>query len=261
MRPTRSSAIPRSGRSTTNSDLAGRSTSSGSAPVARGRIRSKAANEHFRYQTVSPERPREHVRQQRSLQRLLPAVLRWRRGRPDAFTTTRARRRVARRGQDVEGDAEISLEDAFPRFDAHGRSELVGRSASRRGQDPSRDPRWRPGAGHGQGSSGRGGGPRGDLFIRVHIRPHPAFTRSGDDLKTSGCRCHWPRPSRAHRRSSTLRGTTGAALDFGRHAERGPAEAPRTGDAAPQGGWRGRPDRHRGRAAATSDAGAAARLG
>ena len=34
----------------------------------------------------------------------------------------------------------------------------------------------------GQGSAGRNGGPRGDLFIRVHIRPHPVFTRSGDDL-------------------------------------------------------------------------------
>jgi DnaJ-class molecular chaperone len=34
----------------------------------------------------------------------------------------------------------------------------------------------------GQGGSGRGGGPRGDLFIRVHIKPHPVFTRHGDDL-------------------------------------------------------------------------------
>jgi DnaJ-class molecular chaperone len=34
----------------------------------------------------------------------------------------------------------------------------------------------------GQGSPGRGGGPRGDLFIRVHIRPHRVFTRTGSDL-------------------------------------------------------------------------------
>ena len=32
---------------------------------------------------------------------------------PEGFTTGRARRRVARRGEDVEGDAEISLEEAF----------------------------------------------------------------------------------------------------------------------------------------------------
>jgi molecular chaperone DnaJ len=34
----------------------------------------------------------------------------------------------------------------------------------------------------GQGEPGRNGGPNGDLFVRVHVAPHPVFGRSGDDL-------------------------------------------------------------------------------
>ena len=34
----------------------------------------------------------------------------------------------------------------------------------------------------GQGEPGRNGGPTGDLFVRVHVNPHPFFGRSGNDL-------------------------------------------------------------------------------
>jgi len=34
----------------------------------------------------------------------------------------------------------------------------------------------------GKGEPGPGGGPPGDLFIRVHVKPHPVFTRDGDNL-------------------------------------------------------------------------------
>ena len=34
----------------------------------------------------------------------------------------------------------------------------------------------------GEGEVGPGGGPAGDLYIEVHERPHPVFTRDGDDL-------------------------------------------------------------------------------
>jgi molecular chaperone DnaJ len=34
----------------------------------------------------------------------------------------------------------------------------------------------------GQGGQGRDGGQPGDLFIRVHVQPHPVFRREGDDL-------------------------------------------------------------------------------
>lgn len=35
----------------------------------------------------------------------------------------------------------------------------------------------------GRGHEGRGGGPRGDLYVRVKVGPHPIFERSGKDLK------------------------------------------------------------------------------
>jgi molecular chaperone DnaJ len=34
----------------------------------------------------------------------------------------------------------------------------------------------------GRGGPGRVGGPPGDLFVRVHVDPHPLFGRAGDDL-------------------------------------------------------------------------------
>ena len=103
-------------------------------------------------------------------------------GEPDVGTSSRGRRRVARRGQDVEGEAEISLEEAYS-----GAALTVDMSSA---EGPRRVEVKIPAGIHegarvratGQGSPGRGGGPRGDLFIRVHIRPHPVFTRHGDDL-------------------------------------------------------------------------------
>jgi curved DNA-binding protein len=35
----------------------------------------------------------------------------------------------------------------------------------------------------GKGAAGRGGGPPGDLYLLVHLRPHRRFRREGDDLQ------------------------------------------------------------------------------
>ena len=34
----------------------------------------------------------------------------------------------------------------------------------------------------GKGAAGERGGPSGDLYVRVHVKPHPVFGRSGSDL-------------------------------------------------------------------------------
>ncbi|MBC7337907.1 MAG: J domain-containing protein, partial [Clostridia bacterium] len=34
----------------------------------------------------------------------------------------------------------------------------------------------------GEGAPGIGGGPRGDLFLKIKVLPHPIFERKGDDL-------------------------------------------------------------------------------
>jgi len=92
------------------------------------------------------------------------------------------RRAAARRGADVEGEAEISLEEAYG--GTTRTVELGGPGRSRRVEVriPAgiRDgARVRAG---GQGSAGQGGAAAGDLYVRVRIRPHPFFTRHGDNL-------------------------------------------------------------------------------
>jgi molecular chaperone DnaJ len=37
----------------------------------------------------------------------------------------------------------------------------------------------------GQGEVGPGGGPAGDLYVEMHVEPHPTFTRHGNDLHTT----------------------------------------------------------------------------
>ena len=37
----------------------------------------------------------------------------------------------------------------------------------------------------GEGEMGIAGGPRGDAYLRVHVRPHPAFERDGLDVKST----------------------------------------------------------------------------
>jgi DnaJ-class molecular chaperone len=88
-----------------------------------------------------------------------------------------------RRGGDVEGEAEISLEEAF-----RGTTrtlELTSGSGSRRVEV--RIPAGiKDGAkvrATGQGSPGPDGGAAGDLLVRVRLRAHHTFTREGDNLR------------------------------------------------------------------------------
>jgi curved DNA-binding protein len=88
-----------------------------------------------------------------------------------------------RRGGDVEGEAEISFEEAF-----RGTTrtlELTGPSGNRRVEV--RIPAGiRDGAkvrASGQGSPGGDGGAAGDLLVRVRLRPHHTFTRDGDNVR------------------------------------------------------------------------------
>ncbi|MEA2395319.1 MAG: curved DNA-binding protein [Solirubrobacteraceae bacterium] len=84
----------------------------------------------------------------------------------------------ATRGSDFEAVLELSLEEAA----AGGR-----RRISIEGRDYEVDipPGVRDGQRirlAGQGGEGIGGGPTGDLFLRVRIRPHPRFRLEGNDL-------------------------------------------------------------------------------
>jgi curved DNA-binding protein len=83
------------------------------------------------------------------------------------------------RGQDMEAEVEITLEEAF-----HGTTRTLERDGRRiRAKIP-------PGARNGsrvriasKGSPGYGGGPPGDLYLNITVKPHPVLRRDGNTLR------------------------------------------------------------------------------
>jgi len=93
--------------------------------------------------------------------------------------STRARPARPRRGRDLEASVELTLEEAF-----HGTTRRL-----ERGDGRIVTVRIPPGARTGsrvrlagQGEPGRAGGPAGDLFLNITVRPHPVFRQKGNDL-------------------------------------------------------------------------------
>jgi curved DNA-binding protein len=88
-------------------------------------------------------------------------------------------RDVPLRGRDAESEVVVEFLDAALAREV--RVELAGRGALRvqipRGATDGTRVRLA-----GQGEPGVGGGPPGDLYLTLRVRPHPLFTRSGDDL-------------------------------------------------------------------------------
>ena len=94
------------------------------------------------------------------------------------------RARAARRGRDVEHELELTLDDAF-----HGATRRL--SLTHDGHARTVDVRIPAGVDEGsrvrvanEGEHGTGGAPSGDLYLRVHLAPHPKFERRGKDLYT-----------------------------------------------------------------------------
>jgi DnaJ-class molecular chaperone len=89
----------------------------------------------------------------------------------------------ARRGGDVEGEAEISLEEAHS---GTTRTLELNGPGGRRRVEVSIPAGIHDGArirASGQGGAGSGGGSAGDLLVRVRVRPHPSFVREGENLR------------------------------------------------------------------------------
>jgi curved DNA-binding protein len=87
-----------------------------------------------------------------------------------------------RRGQDIEHEVSITLQEAF-----HGTSRILQKSDGSKieAQIP---PGVRDGSRvrlKGQGSQGPAEGPAGDLYLKISITPHNKFQRQGDDLQVS----------------------------------------------------------------------------
>ena len=103
----------------------------------------------------------------------------------DLFGRARSRTRArARPGEDVEAEVDVTLPEAYK-----GSEKIV--QVSRPGEGPKRlTVKIPPGVRDGQrirlarqGGAGANGGPPGDAYLRVRVKPHPVFTRDGDDLR------------------------------------------------------------------------------
>jgi curved DNA-binding protein len=90
----------------------------------------------------------------------------------------------ARRGRDLEHEVELSLEEAFS-----GATRRL--SIKHNGHARTVDVRIPPGVRDGsrvrvagEGEAGSAGGPAGDLYLRLRLRPHSTFEVKGRDLHT-----------------------------------------------------------------------------
>ena len=131
---------------------------------------------------------------------LLPDVLRRRRAaatgqarRAHARGDVGARRRAGRSHADARGA--LSRRDAAPLDE-----ERAGPHAHRGRAHPRRRQGRVPGARRRRGRSRDGGGSAGDLYLRVHVRPHGRFERRGQDLHAKIPVPARRRPSSAARR-------------------------------------------------------------
>ncbi len=83
------------------------------------------------------------------------------------------------RGNDADGEIAIDFLDAVRGGEV--RVQVTGRGALRVKIPPGADTGTRIRLA-GQGDAGVLGGPPGDLFLTLRVRPHPIFTRNGSDL-------------------------------------------------------------------------------
>jgi DnaJ-class molecular chaperone len=97
----------------------------------------------------------------------------------------RGARSRTQKGRDIEHPVELTLEEAF-----HGATRRI--SIKQGGHARSVDVRIPAGVkdasrvrAAGEGEAGANGGASGDLYLRIHTRPHPVFERKGDDLHAS----------------------------------------------------------------------------
>jgi curved DNA-binding protein len=127
----------------------------------------------------------------------------------DGTTTTRT---GPLRGRDLEAVLDLSLEEAM----AGGRRRLsLDDDHSFEARFPAEVREGQRIRIAGQGAPGRDGGPAGDLYLLVHLKPHPRFRREGDDLYTDLRVAPWEAALGATIPVTTLSGTAQVRVPAG----------------------------------------------
>ena len=135
----------------------------------------------------------------------------------------------ALRGEDYEATAQISLEDAFhgaiveldlaiPEYDASGR--LVRGSRPFKARIPKGATEGQRLRLPGKGGKGWNGGPDGDLYLNIVLRPHPLFRADGHDLYLDLPVAPWEAALGAAVEVPPLAGTVKLRVPPGTHAGR-----------------------------------------
>jgi len=132
------------------------------------------------------------------------------------------------KGQDHEAEITISLEDLYSgskktialesmKPDATGRMQRVTQNLEVNipaGITDGRRIRL-----SGQGEKGAGGGPAGDLYLRIHIAPHPVFKLKGHDLTVDVAVTPWEAALGAQIEVPTMEGTATMRVPAGIQSE------------------------------------------
>jgi curved DNA-binding protein len=116
------------------------------------------------------------------------------------------------RGRDIEAVIELSLEDAL---NGSGRRLSLGEGHSVAVNIPAGVREGQRIRVAGQGVPGRDGGPAGDLYLLVRLKPHPRFRRQGDDLQVDVRVAPWEASLGATVPVSTLTGTAQVRVPAG----------------------------------------------
>ncbi len=146
-----------------------------------------------------------------------------RRARPGAGTH-RAQRPRQQRGQDVEAAVTISLEDAHSGATKSISLQVTDRDEAGQPVRSAKTYDVKIPAGttngavirlRGQGGSGVGGGPAGDLHLRINMAPHPLFRAHGHDLELIALIAPWEAALGAKIDITTLDGSVSMTIPPG----------------------------------------------
>lgn len=91
-------------------------------------------------------------------------------------------RQMAQKGQDVEYNLSISLEESVFGSDKKLSLQIENRIEEMSVKIPAGISTGKKLRLPGKGLAGYNGGPNGDLFLNINVSPHPIFTRDGNDL-------------------------------------------------------------------------------